>query len=147
MLFPKRVKHRRVQKKRRNPRVLMRKTRSWSNKTSEVIYGSHGLKATSYARLTSKQIEAARRVISRTVGKYGKYWIRVFPDMPFTRKADGVGMGKGKGAPAGFCREVFIGEVMFEVGGVKDDVARLALEKAAKKLPLTAKVVERDYIC
>ncbi len=111
----------------------------------EVNFGSFGLKATTYARVKSNQIEAARRVISRTTGKTGKVWIRIFPDRPFTRKAAEVGMGKGKGDPQGFEAEVYPGRIMFEVDGVDEEVAREALRKAAAKLPLKARIVAREH--
>jgi large subunit ribosomal protein L16 len=139
MLFPKKVKFRKWQTGRRNPKKVRLATRG-----VRVEYGTHGLKATSSARITSNQIEAARKVLTREVGKFGKYWIRVFPDRPITRKAAEVGMGKGKGDPQGFCFEVLPGRVMFEVGNVSDAVAREALRKAGTKLPVTVKIVSNQ---
>lgn len=139
MLFPKKVKHRKWQTKRANKNKAMVATRG-----TTISFGSYGLKAQSYARVKSNQIEAARRVIARTSGKTGKVWVRIFPDRPFTRKAAEVGMGKGKGDPQGFECEVFPGRVMFEVDGVPDAVAREALRKAAAKLPLKSKTVARE---
>ena len=141
MQFPKKVKYRKWHTKRRNPKKLGVATRG-----NKVSFGSFGLKATTYARVKSNQIEAARRVISRTSGKTGKTWIRIFPDRPFTRKAAEVGMGKGKGDPSGFECEVFPGRIMFEVDGVPEDVAREALRKAAAKLPLKASIVSRELV-
>ena len=141
MQFPKKVKYRKWHTKRRNPSKLGVATRG-----NKVSFGSFGLKATTYARVKSNQIEAARRVISRTSGKTGKIWIRIFPDRPFTRKAAEVGMGKGKGDPQGFECEVFPGRIMFEIDGVPEDVAREALRKAAAKLPLTASIVTRELV-
>jgi large subunit ribosomal protein L16 len=138
MLFPKKVKHRKWHKKRINPAKVSAATRG-----VDVSFGSHGLKATSYARIRSNQIEAARRAISRTLGKTGKTWIRIFPDRPFTRKAAEVGMGHGKGDLAGYEVEVLPGRVLFEVDGVTEAVAREALRKAGAKLPLKSKVVVR----
>jgi large subunit ribosomal protein L16 len=129
MLFPKKVKHRKWQKKRRNPEKSFVATRG-----VDLSFGSHGLKAVVYKRVRSNQIEAARRVISRAMGKTGKIWIRVFPDRPYTQKAAEVGMGKGKGDPAGYEAEVLPGRIMFELDGVSDEVAREALRKAATKL-------------
>lgn len=109
-----------------------------------VAFGSYGLKATTPSRVRSNQIEAARRVISRTLGKTGKVWIRIFPDKPMTKKPAEVGMGKGKGDPDHFVCEVGPGRVLFEVDGVSEKVAREALRKAGAKLPLSAKVVTRE---
>ncbi len=141
MQFPKKVKYRKWHTKRRNPKKIRVATRG-----NKISFGSFGVKATTYARVKSNQIEAARRVISRTSGKMGKTWIRIFPDRPFTRKAAEVGMGKGKGDPQGFECEVFPGQIMFEVDGVEEKVAREALRKAGAKLPLKTKVVSRELI-
>ena len=94
-------------------------------------------------RVKSNQIEAARRVISRTLGKTGKAWIRIFPDRPYTGKPAEVGMGKGKGDSQGYVFEVLPGRILFEVDGVTDAVAREALRKAGTKLPLKTKIVVR----
>ena len=109
-----------------------------------VSHGSYGLKATTGSRVTSNQIEAARRVISRTMGKTGKSWIRIFPDRPITNKAAEVPMGKGKGDPDHFVCEVHPGRVMFEIDGVPEDIAREAFRKATNKLPVKAKFVRRE---
>lgn len=140
MLFPKKVKHRKWQVGRKSPERLARpETRGVT-----VAFGSYGLKATSPARVRSNQIEAARRVISRTLGKTGKIWIRIFPDKPMTKKPAEVGMGKGKGDPDHFVFEVAPGRVLFEVDGVSEEVAREAMRKAAAKLPLTGRFVSRE---
>jgi len=139
MLFPKKVKHRKWQKKRRNPAKKVVATRG-----VKLNFGSHGLKAMTPARLRSNQIEAARRVISRAMGKTGKIWIRIFPDRPYTQKAAEVGMGKGKGDLQGYEAEIFPGRIMFELDGVSDAVAREALRKASAKLPLKCKTVTRE---
>jgi len=141
MLFPKKVKHRKWQTGRKNPNKRMNASRG-----TRIVNGTHGLKATSGARITSNQIEAARKVLTREVGKFGKYYIRIFPDRPITRKAAEVGMGKGKGDPQGFCFEVEPGRIMFEVGNVTDAVAKEALRKAGTKLPLTVKIVNENDI-
>ena|SRR3989344_3004530 len=138
MLFPKKVKHRKWQKKRLNPLKAPVATRG-----VRVSFGSHGLKALNYARVRSNQIEAARRVISRSMGKTGKVWVRIFPDRPYTQKAAEVGMGKGKGDVQGYEVEILPGRIMFEVDGVSDVAAFEALRKAGAKLPLSTKVVER----
>lgn len=139
MLFPKKVKHRKWQRARRNMKKEVTETRGIT-----LSFGSFGLKAQTSARIRSNQIEAARKVISRTLGKTGKMWIRVFPDRPFTQKAAEVGMGKGKGDLQGFEFEVLPGRMLFEVDGVAKEVAEEALRKAASKMPLKAKVVARD---
>ena len=139
MLFPKKVKHRKWQTKRENPSKVKVATRGVN-----VSFGSYGLKATSAYRVTSNQIESARKVISKTLGKTGRLWIRVFPDRPFTEKAAEVPMGKGKGEPKGFCVEVKPGRILFEVDGVAEEVAKEALIKAGKKLPVTIRVVSRE---
>jgi len=108
-----------------------------------VVFHEFGLKATTQARVTPNQLEAARRVISRTLGKTGQIKIRIFPDKPVTKKPAEVGMGKGKGDPDHFVFETRPGRIIFEVGGVTEEVAREALRKAAAKLPLKAKFVTR----
>jgi large subunit ribosomal protein L16 len=141
MQFPKKVKHRKWQTTRRNPSRSFVATRG-----TTLAFGSHGIKATTAARVESKQIESARKVIARLVSKTGKMWIRIFPDRPFTQKAAEVGMGKGKGDPQGYCFQVEPGRVIFEVDGVTDAIAREALRKAGTKLPLKTKVVTREHI-
>ncbi len=138
MLFPKKVKHRKWQRDRRNMDKIGVETRG-----TTVSYGSYGLKTTTYYRINSRQLEAARRVIKRSSGKFGRVWIRVFPDRPYTQKAAEVGMGKGKGNVEGYEVEVKPGRVLFEVDGVSEEVAREALLKGAKKLPIKGRVVSR----
>lgn len=138
MLFPKKVKYRKWQTHRRHPDKVGVATRG-----VDVAFGSHGLKATSYGRIRSNQIEAARKIISRTIGKTGRMWIRVFPDRPYTQKAAEVGMGKGKGDPQGYEFETLPGRILFEVDGVPEDVAREALRKGGTKLPVKVKIVAR----
>ena len=108
-----------------------------------VAFGSHGLKATTHARIRSNQIESARKVVARALGKTGRMWTRIFPDMPFTKKPPEVKLGKGKGDPVGYEVEIWPGRILCEVDGVDDKTAILALNNAAKKLPLKAKVVAR----
>lgn len=139
MLFPKKVKFRKWQTGRTNKNKVHAAGRGVA-----VSFGSHGVKAVTGARVTSNQIEAARRVISRTLGKTGKTWIRIFPDRPYTAKAAEVGMGKGKGEPQGYVAEVRPGRILFEIDGVTDAVAREALRKAGAKLPLKTKIVSRE---
>lgn len=138
MLFPKKVKYRKWQTRRSNKNKVHNATRG-----ATISFGSHGLKAISAARVTSNQIEAARRVISRTLEKTGKTWIRIFPDRPITAKAAEVGMGKGKGDLKYYVAEVLPGHIIFEVDGVPEDIAREALRKAGAKLPVKSKIVCR----
>lgn len=139
MLFPKKVKHRKWQTHRKSPEKMNRP----DTRGLTVAYGSYGLKATTGSRVKSNQIEAARRVISRTMGKTGRSWIRIFPDRPITEKAAEVPMGKGKGDPDHFVFEVRPGRVMFEIDGVPEEVAREAFRKATNKLPVKARFVTR----
>lgn len=139
MLFPKKVKHRKWQTDRRNPAKKVVATRG-----TKLQFGSFGIRATASARVKSNQIESARKVVSRTLGKMGKYWIRIFPDRPITQKAAEVGMGKGKGDPQGFCFEVEPGRIIFEVDGVDEVVAREALRKAGAKLPCKVRIISRN---
>jgi large subunit ribosomal protein L16 len=139
MLAPKKVKHRKWQTARKSAaRRALPDTRGIT-----VAFGSFGLKAMTPARITSNQIEAARRALTRSAGKTAKVWVRVFPDRPFTRKAAEVGMGSGKGDIAGYVCDVRPGRIIFEVDGTSEQQAREALRKAGTKLPLTAKVVAR----
>jgi large subunit ribosomal protein L16 len=141
MLFPKKVKHRRWHTARKHPDKRGNATRG-----VRLNNGEFGLRATSSARVTSNQIESARKVLTREVGKLGKYYIRIFPDRPITRKAAEVGMGKGKGDPQGFCYEVLPGRILFEVANVSEEKAREALRKAGTKMPLTAKIISKHDI-
>lgn len=140
MLFPKKVKHRKWQVGRKSPARLLRP----DTRGVTVAFGSYGLKAVTPSRVRSNQIEAARRVISRTLGKTGKIWIRIFPDKPITKKPAEMSMGKGKGDPDHFVFEVAPGRVLFEIDGVSEEVAREALRKAAAKLPLKGRFVTRE---
>ena len=109
-------------------------------------FGSFGLKALTPARITSRQIESARRCISRHLKRSGKVWIRIFPDVPVTKKPAEVRQGKGKGAVEYWAAVVKPGRMLFEIGGVAEPVAREALRLAAQKLPVRTKyVVARDY--
>ena len=140
MLLPKKIKFRKWQTGRRNSKALSPDTRG-----SKLSFGSYGLKSISQARVRSAQIESARKVISRTLTKAGKYWIRIFPDRPYTAKAAEVGMGKGKGDPKGYCFDVSPGRLIFEVDGVEETVAREALRKAGSKLPLQTRIISRAH--
>lgn len=139
MLFPKKVKHRKWQTGRKS---VKKNTRPDTRGTT-VAFGEFGLKAISAKRVTSNQIEAARRAMSRHMGKVGRSWIRIFPDRPFTQKPSEVKMGKGKGAPEGFVFEVHPGRVLFEIDGVPEEIAKEALRKAGTKLSVKTKIVAR----
>ena len=141
MLLPKKVKFRKWQTKRINPKRISPDTRG-----IRLSFGSFGLKAETQARIKSNQIESARKVVSRTLTKSGKYWIRIFPDRPYTAKAAEVGMGKGKGDPKGYCFDVLPGRIIFEVDGVEEKVAREALRKAGTKLPVKTRIVSRAQV-
>ena len=109
----------------------------------DMNFGSHGLKALEPERVTARQIEAARRAITRHMKRAGRVWIRVFPDVPVSAKPTEVRMGKGKGAPEFWAARVHPGRVMFEIDGVGDVVAREALRLGAAKLPIRTRVVTR----
>jgi large subunit ribosomal protein L16 len=140
MLIPKKVKFRKWQTGRTNP-----KTRTADTRGIKLAFGSFGLKSESQARVKSTQIEAARKVISRTLTKSGKYWVRIFPDRPYTAKAAEVGMGKGKGDPQGYCFDVLPGRLIFEVDGAEESVAKEALRKAGTKLPIKTRIISRVH--
>jgi large subunit ribosomal protein L16 len=140
MLAPKKAKHRKWQSGRKSERRMnLPDTRGIT-----VAFGSFGLKAMTQARVTSNQIEAARRALARAAGKSAKVWIRIFPDRPWTQKASEVGMGSGKGDVQGYVFDVRPGRIIFEVDGAPEAMAREALRKAGTKLPLTARVVARQ---
>ena len=137
MLQPKRTKFRKMHKGRN--RGLAQGT--------DVSFGTFGLKAVGRGRLTARQIEAARRAMTRAVKRQGKIWIRVFPDKPITEKPLAVRMGKGKGNPEGFVAPVTPGRILFEAEGVPMEIAQEALRLGAQKLPITTKfIVRRDYV-
>ena len=140
MLFPKKVKHRKWQ----TNRISEERRNRPDSRGTTVSHGEYGLKATTASRVKSNQIEAARRVISRTIGKTGRAWIRIFPDRPITKKAAEVPMGKGKGDPDHFVFEVRPDRILFEVSGVPEDIAREAFRKACAKLPVKGKLVRRE---
>ena len=138
MLLPKKVKYRKWHTFRKNANKV-----GVASRGTTVAFGSHGLKALAGARIMSNQLEAARKALSREIGKTGRMWIRVFPDMPLTKKPAEVKLGKGKGDLFGYCAPVKPGRVIFEVDGVTDAVAREALRKAGTKLPLKTKVMAK----
>lgn len=140
MLAPKKTKFRKWQVGRRQgERRVKHETRGIT-----VAFGAYGLKATTQARITSNQIEAARRALTRAAGKSAKVWVRVFPDRPFTKKPSEVRMGSGKGDPQGFVFDVRPGRVLFEIDGAPEAMAREALRKAGTKLPIKVKVITRE---
>ncbi|MBF8280306.1 MAG: rplP [Candidatus Magasanikbacteria bacterium] len=137
MLLPKKVKHRKWHKgRRRNTGIATSKT--------TVAFGAFGLKSMEYGWVSSRQIEAARRVITGFVKRGGKVWIRIFPDKPITQKGSETPMGKGKGAVDHYVAIVKAGTVMFEIDGVPSADAKKALHLAGYKLPVTSKVVARE---
>lgn len=140
MLFPKKVKYRKWQ----NARKSDAKLAAPETRGITLAFGSFGLKAESSARVKSNQIEASRKVITRTITKVGKMWIRIFPDRPYTQKGAQVGMGKGKGELQGYVFEVRPGRMLFEVDGVDEATATKALRKAGAKLPLKTRIVRRE---
>jgi len=134
MLYPKKVKHRKWRKSR---------SRGIENRGTVLSFGSYGLKSIETKWITSRQIEAGRRTILRYLKKGGKLWIRIFPDKPITRKGTEVPMGGGKGNVEFYVFPIRPGRVIFELEGVKEDVAREALEMAGDKLPIKTKFIIR----
>ena len=135
MLMPKRTKYRRVQRGR------MKGAASRGNK---VAYGEYGIQALEPGWITGNQIEAARVAMTRYTKRGGKVWIKIFPDKPVSKKALGVRMGSGKGAPEYWVAVVKAQKVMFEIGGVSEEVAREALRLAQHKLPIRTKIIKRE---
>ena len=136
MLSPKKTKHRKWHQKAGT-------SGKQASRLTKVDFGNFGLKATTNSWITSRQIEAARRVIVRYTRKGGKIWIRIFPDKPVTFHGGEHKMGKGKGAPDHFVTDVKPGAIMFEIDGIPEDQARKALIAAAHKLPVKAKVISK----
>ncbi|MGB5500438.1 MAG: 50S ribosomal protein L16 [Maribacter sp.] len=137
MLQPKRTKYRKMQKGR---------MKGNSGRGTQLSNGMFGIKSLDSSFLTSRQIEAARIAATRFMKREGQLWIKIFPDKPITKKPLEVRMGKGKGAPEYFVAVVKPGRIMFEVGGVTQEIAKEALRLAAQKLPVKTKfVVARDY--
>ena len=134
MMQPKRTKFRKQFKGR---------IRGKATSATSLDYGEFGLKALEPERITARQIEAARRAITRAMKRQGRVWIRMFPDIPVSKKPAEVRMGSGKGAPEFWACRVKPGRVLFELDGVKSDVAREALALAAAKLPIRTKFVTR----
>lgn len=137
MLQPKRTKFRKQHKGR---------NRGLAHTGNKVSFGEYGLKATTRGRVTARQIEAARRAMTRHIKRGGDVWIRVFPDKPISKKPLEVRMGKGKGNVEYWVAQVKPGQVLYELEGVDESVARRALELAAAKLPVQTKFVKREIL-
>lgn len=137
MLQPKRTKYRKTQKGRNEGLAYA---------GSIVSFGEFGLKATSRGQITAREIEAARRAFTREMKREGKVWIRVFPDKPITQKALGVRMGKGKGTAEYWVAPIQPGRVLFEIGGISEEVAREAFRLASAKLSVTTTFVRKQVI-
>ncbi len=138
MLMPRRTKYRKQQKGR---------IRGVASRGTQIEFGDFGIKALEPARITSRQIEAARVAITRKLKRAGKVYIRIFPDKPITKKPAEVRMGKGKGSVEYWVAVVKPGRILFEIGGVSEELAREALRLAAHKLPIKTKFVMRpDYV-
>ena len=135
MLLPKRVKYRKVHRGRMKGKAL---------RGNKVAYGEYGLQALEPAWIKSNQIEAARVAMTRYCKRFGKVWIKIFPDKPISSKPLGTRMGKGKGAPEFWVAVVKPGKVMFELGGVPEETAREAMRLAAAKLPIKCKFVKKE---
>lgn len=137
ILMPKKVKHRKWHKGRGRFKGIV------ETRATEVNFGAFGLKALGEKWITARQIEAARRHIIRYMKKGGKLWIRIFPDKPVTFKGAEVGMGKGKGAVDHYVYPVRPGRIIFEIDGLKEEIAKEALEGAGAKLPIKTRFVKK----
>ena len=135
MLQPKRTKHRKLHKGR---------IKGLAKGGSDLNFGTYGLKAIEPERITARQIEAARRAMTRQMKRQGRVWIRIFPDTPVTSKPVEVRMGKGKGSIDFWACKVKPGRVMFEIDGVAEPIAREALRLAAMKLPIKTRIIVRE---
>jgi large subunit ribosomal protein L16 len=135
MLMPSRVKHR---------KTMRGRNRGTAQRGTEVSFGEFGLQALEPVWLESRQIEAARRVITRYVKRGGKVWIRVFPDKPITKKPAETRMGKGKGAPDHWVAVIKPGHVIFELAGVPQEMAKEAMRLASYKLPIKTRFLVRE---
>lgn len=135
MLMPKRVKYRKQQRG---------SMKGKAHRGTQVSYGEYGLKALEPAWITGEQIEAARVAITRYIRRGGKVWVKIFPDKPATQKPAETRMGGGKGSPENWVAVVKPGRIMFELGGVSDEVAKRALTLASHKLPIKTKMVKRE---
>lgn len=134
IMMPKKVKHRKWRK--RSPKGI-------ENRSTELAFGSYGLKSMGTKWITSRQIEAARRAIIRYLKKGGKLWIRIFPDKPVTKKGTEVPMGGGKGSVDHYVFPIRPGRIIFELEGIPEEKAREAFRKATDKLPIKTKFIKR----
>jgi len=134
MLMPRKTKYRKAQKGRRGGKA---------SRKIEISFGSYGLKSLEAHWITARQIEAARRVMTKYIKKGGKLWIRIFPDKPVTKKGGEIPMGKGKGAVDHYVAVVKPGMIMFEMDGIDRNLAKEAMELAAYKLPVKCKFIEK----
>ncbi len=137
MLQPRRTKYRKQMKG---------KNRGLASRGSSVTFGEFGLKATGRGRITARQIEAARRAMTRHIKRGGKIWIRMFPDKPITKKPLEVRQGKGKGNVEYWVAQIQPGKILYEMSGVEEDLAKEAFALAAAKLPIKTKFVSRQII-
>ena len=135
MLMPKRTKYRKVRKG---------KIRGAATRGNTIAYGNYALQSTENARITSRQIEAARQAMTRYIKRGGQIWIRIFPHTPVTKKPQDVKMGSGKGSPEYFAAKVHMGTIMFEMEGVSEEVAREAMRLAGHKLPVKTKFLVKQ---
>lgn len=136
MLQPKKTKFRKAHKGR---------IHGMAKGGAEVNFGEFGLKSLEPARITARQIEAARRAMTRYIARGGRIWIRIFPDVPVSKKPAEVRQGKGKGNPEYWVARVKPGRIMYEMAGVREEVAREAFRLAANKLPVKTTMVSRDF--
>lgn len=135
MLIPKKVKYR---------KMMRGKSKGIASRGTELVFGTFGLKSLGTSWITSRQIEAARRVIIRYLRKKGKLWIRIFPQKPVTSKGTEVPMGGGKGRVSHYVFPIKPGRIIFEIAGIREEEAREALRKADDKLPVKTKFVKRE---
>jgi large subunit ribosomal protein L16 len=140
ILMPKKVKHRKWHKGRSRSKIMV------ETRATQVNFGMYGLKSLGQKWITARQIESARRYILRYMKKGGKLWIRIFPDKPVTFKGSEVGMGSGKGAVDHYVYPIKPGRMIFEIDGLKEEIAKEALEGAARKLPIATKFVKKENV-
>lgn len=135
MLMPKRVKHR---------KVFRGRTKGVASRGTEVAFGDYGIQVLEPAWITSRQIEAGRRAITNAIRRGGKVWIRIFPDKPVTQKPAETRMGKGKGNPEYWVAVVKPGRIIYELSGVREELAEEALSRAMHKMPVKCRMVRRE---
>ncbi len=135
MLMPKRVKHR---------KMMRGRMKGAASRGTTVVFGDYGIQALEPAWINSRQIEASRRAITNAIRRGGKVWIRIFPDKPVTQKPAETRMGSGKGNPEFWVAVVKPGRILFELGGVREDLAQDALTRAIHKLPIKCRIVTRE---